>query len=132
MRACARCGVHGDDRLIHVHHKNSNKKDNRPENLIYLCSRCHMQFHSGMWDYTSNDLILTHIPEKEVGILLADRRIVIPEKVYLGLEEIAANERKKVDNPVIKAMITPASVAQHILAVATKRGHYVGKKGVRE
>lgn len=47
-----------------------------------------------------------------------DRRIVIPENVYLGLEDIAANERKKNDNPVIKAMITPKSVAQKILSVA--------------
>lgn len=71
------------------------------------------------------------IMEKSI-IPVEDRRIVIPEIVYLGLEELAASERKKVDNPVIKAMITPKSVAQKILAVAVekvqKRGHYAGRK----
>ena len=55
-------------------------------------------------------------------IPVEDRRIVIPDKVYLRLEDIAANERKKNDNPVIKAMITPKSVAQKILAVAVEQG----------
>jgi hypothetical protein len=59
--------------------------------------------------------------EKSV-IPVEDRRIVIPDKVYLALEDIAANERKKNNNPVIKAMITPKSVAQKILAVAVEQG----------
>ncbi len=53
-------------------------------------------------------------------IPVEDRRLIIPELVYLRLEDIAANERKKNDNPVIKAMITPKSVAQKILAVAVE------------
>ena len=61
-------------------------------------------------------------------IPVEDRRLVIPESVYLVLEDMAAAERKKNNNPVIKEMITPKSVAQKILAVAAKRGHYVGKK----
>ena len=129
MRTCMKCGVHGDDRAIHVHHKNCDRTDNSCENLIYLCATCHKRFHRGFWDYITVGLTSSHIPEREVGILLTDRRIVIPEMVYLRLEEIAANERKKVDNPLVKEMITPLSVAQKILAVATneKRGHYAGK-----
>ena len=61
--------------------------------------------------------------EKSV-IPVEDRRIVIPDKVYLALEDIAANERKKNNNPVIKAMITPKSVAQKILAVAVEQGNW--------
>ena len=57
--------------------------------------------------------------EKSI-IPVEERRIIIPEKVYLALEELAANERKKNSNPVIKAMITPKSVAQKILAVAVE------------
>jgi hypothetical protein len=60
-------------------------------------------------------------------IPVEDRRIVIPETVYLRLEDMAADERKKTDNPVIKAMITSKSMAQKILAVAVERGHYVGR-----
>jgi uncharacterized membrane protein len=51
-----------------------------------------------------------------------ERRITIPEGVYLALEDMAANERKKTDNEVIKALITPKSLAQKILAMATRRG----------
>jgi len=51
-----------------------------------------------------------------------ERRITIPENVYLGLEEIAANERKKIKEEIIKAMITPKSLAQNILANTVKRG----------
>lgn len=50
-----------------------------------------------------------------------ERRITIPEKVYLALEEIAANERKKTTNPLIKEMITPKSLAQNLLASAVKK-----------
>lgn len=55
-------------------------------------------------------------------IPVEDRRIVIPEGVYLLLEDMAANERKKTVNPVIKEMITPKSLAQKILSVAVGKG----------
>lgn len=45
---CARCGVDvlslGPYRYA-VHHKNRNRKDNRPENLEVLCKRCHQIEH---------------------------------------------------------------------------------------
>ena len=58
---------------------------------------------------------------KKSVIPVEDRRLIIPENVYLGLEDMAANERKKVKQEVIKAMITPKSLAQHIIANAVKR-----------
>jgi len=51
-----------------------------------------------------------------------ERRITIPENVYLVLEDIAADERKKVKNPLLKAMITPKSLAQSMLAAAVRKG----------
>ena len=61
-------------------------------------------------------------------IPVEDRRIVIPEMVYLRLEDMAADERKKTDNPVVKAMITSRSMAQKILAVAVDEKRGVGRK----
>jgi len=58
---------------------------------------------------------------KKSVIPVEDRRLIIPDKVYLALEDMAANERKKVKDEVIKAMITPKSLAQHIIANAVKR-----------
>ena len=55
-------------------------------------------------------------------IPVEDRRIVIPEVVYLRLEDMAANERKKTSNPLVKEMITPKSLAQKILALAAGKG----------
>ena len=58
--------------------------------------------------------------EKSI-IPVEDRRIVIPENVYLALEDMAAEKRKKADD-FVKPMITPKSLAQKILAVAVNRG----------
>lgn len=60
-------------------------------------------------------------PNNLVMIPQEERRITIPEDVYIGLDVMAANERKKTPNEVIKAMITPKSLAQKILATSVKR-----------
>lgn len=41
---CTKCGETNKLKLI-VHHKNRNKKDNRLNNLITLCKRCHPYLH---------------------------------------------------------------------------------------
>ena len=41
---CARCGSIDSD--LQVHHKNLRYLDNSPENLEYLCSKCHAVEHS--------------------------------------------------------------------------------------
>jgi hypothetical protein len=67
-------------------------------------------------------------------IPVEDRRLIIPEQVYLTLEDIAAEKRKTADE-IAKPLITPRSTAQHILSVAVeryKRGHYVGKQRTKE
>jgi len=123
-RTCARCGKEGNQHNIYAHHKNQDWTDNRLENLLFLCSSCHKQFHTGRWNYEDSDIGFQHVtvkPETKPLIPQEDRRIVIPDKVYLGLEDMAANERKKVKDEVIKAMITPKSLAQHIIANAVKR-----------
>jgi hypothetical protein len=57
----------------------------------------------------------------EKGIIpVEDRRLIIPESVYLKLEDMAAEKRKKADE-IIKPLITPKSLAQKILAVAVEQ-----------
>jgi hypothetical protein len=57
----------------------------------------------------------------EKGIIpVEDRRLIIPESVYLKLEDMAAEKRKKADD-IIKPLITPKSLAQKILAVAVEQ-----------
>ena len=43
-----------------------------------------------------------------------ERRITIPEDVYVALGEIAAKERQKIKDPLFKKMITEKSLAQHL------------------
>lgn len=50
-----------------------------------------------------------------------ERRITIPEDVYVALGEIAAKERQKIKDPLFKKMITEKSLAQHILLDEVKR-----------
>jgi uncharacterized membrane protein len=52
-------------------------------------------------------------------IPVEDRRLIIPESVYLALEDMAAEKRKNADE-IIKPLITPKSVAQKILALAVE------------
>jgi hypothetical protein len=52
-------------------------------------------------------------------MLLEDYHLIISEKTYLGLEDIAAEKRKKADE-IIKPMITPKSVEQKLLALAVE------------
>jgi len=59
---CSKCGMQciqpGSDvsgltrsermrRTLTVHHANYQPEDNRPENLICLCSGCHLSLHTG-------------------------------------------------------------------------------------
>jgi len=54
-----------------------------------------------------------------ICIPLEDRQLIISESTYLGLEDMAAEKRKKADE-IIKPLITPKSVAQKILALAVE------------
>lgn len=40
-----RCESCGTDKHLHVHHRNQNWRDHKPENLITLCVRCHLHLH---------------------------------------------------------------------------------------
>ena len=45
IEKCSRCGI-DDKRLLIVHHKDSNRMNNKPENLEWLCRNCHAMVHS--------------------------------------------------------------------------------------
>lgn len=42
---CECCG-NSDKRVLEIHHKNFNHKDNRIENLMIVCANCHRIIHS--------------------------------------------------------------------------------------
>lgn len=53
---CGNDGTWGEKQLtLEIHHKNSNWRDNRPENLEFLCPNCHSQ-------HTRNNKPLGNIP----------------------------------------------------------------------
>lgn len=39
-KACVRCGL-DDERILEVHHKDGNRKNNALNNLVWLCRNCH-------------------------------------------------------------------------------------------
>lgn len=53
--SCEKCG---SSHLLQVHHANSNRSDNSPENLITLCARCHAQFH---WANGKQHVVLCYV-----------------------------------------------------------------------
>lgn len=61
-----------------------------------------------------------------------DNRVHVPEHIKEGLIKYAYAERKRMDNPVIRDMITWRSLANHILLnEIQKRGYYVAKKALK-
>ena len=44
-KICESCGI-SDKRVLAVHHKDGNRKNNSIENLIWLCHNCHHLVHS--------------------------------------------------------------------------------------
>ncbi len=54
LTQCERCGAVGPE--IHVHHKDQNPYNNKIENLIILCSRCHSSIHGYL--YRNPDLVV--------------------------------------------------------------------------
>jgi len=43
---CNACGIE-DERILVVHHRDTNRKNNKPENLEWLCRNCHYIAHFG-------------------------------------------------------------------------------------
>ena len=58
-RLCRKCGT-TDERILAVHHKDKNRKNNNLENLIWLCHNCHFLVH--------------HYKHEAVGFLVATNR----------------------------------------------------------
>ena len=44
--AAGRCAECGSRRRLDIHHKDRDKKNQTPENLVVLCHRCHMREHA--------------------------------------------------------------------------------------
>ena len=54
-----------------------------------------------------------------------ERRLTIPEEVMVALNKYASAEKDRMDNPLIKELITGKSLAQKILMnEVQKRGYY--------
>lgn len=45
LRDGGKCAVCGDEKRLVVHHKDKNKKNNDPKNLLVLCVQCHASIH---------------------------------------------------------------------------------------
>lgn len=43
-KLCAKCRI-DDPRILAVHHRDKNRKNNRPTNLVWLCHNCHFLVH---------------------------------------------------------------------------------------
>ncbi len=45
LKQCETCGFKDDIRVLGIHHKDKNRNNNSPENLIVLCPTCHSLIH---------------------------------------------------------------------------------------
>ena len=47
--ACGRCGFEGESCQMDVHHRDGDRTNNDPRNLMTLCANCHRLAHRGGW-----------------------------------------------------------------------------------
>lgn len=59
------CEICGNDKKTEVHHKDENRENNNPENLITLCKSCHRQVHKKSLAILYSDSIISI---EDVGI----------------------------------------------------------------
>lgn len=52
---CACCGYNEDERILQVHHKDSNRENNDIGNLIILCPNCHWKITLGYYELIFKD-----------------------------------------------------------------------------
>lgn len=69
---CENCGVDlsSERRLLHVHHKNRDKGDNRKKNLVALCAICHktQPYHEKRLDVPINDFKKISLLKTQQGL----------------------------------------------------------------
>lgn len=55
---CAVCGWDEDDRVLQVHHKDENRKNNSIDNLVILCPNCHWKITLGLYLLTEDNQLI--------------------------------------------------------------------------
>lgn len=55
---CAVCGYDEDERILQVHHRDSNRDNNSLDNLIILCSNCHWKITLGLYELTNDNKLI--------------------------------------------------------------------------
>ena len=70
-KSCALCGF---DKIVDLHHLDSNPKNNDPENLVGLCPNHHKMFHDFRY-------------RKEIQNQLREKGFHVPEDLKISFEE---------------------------------------------
>lgn len=55
---CAVCGYDEEERILQVHHKDGNRKNNNIENLVILCPNCHWKITLDLYELTDDNKLL--------------------------------------------------------------------------
>lgn len=54
LKQYIKCAFCGTEKNIHIHHKDENNKNNKTNNLMLLCSACHLSLHAKNKKRTGN------------------------------------------------------------------------------
>ncbi len=95
---CEQCGVRLSDHrnLLHVHHINGHKSDNRPSNLKVLCADCHRkQAHHGHLFVSHQQMQLINRLRREQGVGLKGAWDEVIEIADPAVEGVVLLCRKK-------------------------------------
>lgn len=55
---CVICGYKEDERILQVHHRDSNRNNNDIDNLVILCPNCHWKITLGLYELTNDNQLI--------------------------------------------------------------------------
>ncbi|MFP5109624.1 HNH endonuclease signature motif containing protein [Neobacillus sp. C211] len=94
---CEKCGNAFDPKMLEVHHRDKNRKNNEPDNLEVLCKTCHHGDRHNVVDRLNNDYELTQ--KRKAFFLEQYKEIRNAKKIMemMGLHRDRYNRWRKTD-----------------------------------
>lgn len=102
------CEICNKRPIQHTHHIDFNHKNNKPENIQYLCTRCHAEIHGIEWRISELRKLIDYYKRAQKARIRFEHylraysfmELIVPiiiDKISLELEQLEKNCKKEID-----------------------------------